>query len=214
MLSLALDFEDPLGPWRLFDPLDFGQHRAPARPLVARGCFGSALVHPAWLPFRDGAFDEVRLINQLEFVRREEELLAEIGRVLAPGGALTLTVPATGLLAGFDALNLNRYLVDISKRGARPIETWEIGWRKHYSEQELRAMLAVAGLEVEHVRRERLVASEMLDIGARMLFRWAFDGRVTLRRVQRAIGRVRRLEDRLSFRAGFMITVFARKPLG
>ncbi len=36
---------------------------------------------------------------------------------------LHLSVPATGLLAGLDAYNLHRYLVDVSGRGLRPFET-------------------------------------------------------------------------------------------
>jgi SAM-dependent methyltransferase len=213
VISLALDFDDPLGPWRSVDPTDFGQHRAPARPLVCRSDFGAALVHPAWLPFRDRSIDEVRLIDQLEFIRREEELLAEIGRVLTPGGILILAVPATGPLAGFDALNLNRYVVDISRRGFRPIETWEIGWRKHYSEADLRTMVERAGLTLESVSRERFVAAELLDFGARMLFGWTPFRRAVPRPVRRAINVVRGFEDRLSFSAGFTITVVARKPI-
>jgi SAM-dependent methyltransferase len=210
-LTLTLDFDDPNGPWRQVEERDSGQHRSPARPIVCRGCFGAALAHPAWLPFRDGAFDSVRLIDQLEYVRREEELLAEIGRALAPGGTLTLRVPAVGPLAGFDALNLTRYVVDIARRGRRPVETWEIGWRKHYSEADIRGMLAKAGLEVASIERARFIVSELLDFCARLIFRVLADDEPTERRFQRRLNRVRRAEDRLAFGAGLLMTVVARK---
>lgn len=211
-LTLTLDFDDPNGPWRQIEARDSGQHRSPARPIICRGCFGTALAHPAWLPFRDGVFDSARLIDQLEFVRREEELLAEISRVLGPGGALTLRVPAAGPLAGFDALNLHRYVVDIARRGRRPVETWEIGWRKHYSEADIHGMLAKAGLDVASIERTRFVISELLDFGARFVYRCLTDNEPTERRVQRALDRVRRAEHRLSFDSGFLMTVVARKP--
>lgn len=45
------------------------------------------------LPFADGAFDTVILSDVLEHIPVPQQLLAEIGRVLAPGGKLLLNVP-------------------------------------------------------------------------------------------------------------------------
>jgi SAM-dependent methyltransferase len=47
----------------------------------------------AGLPFRDGSIDTVLLHNVLEHVSGHEELIAEIGRVLAPGGTLYMSMP-------------------------------------------------------------------------------------------------------------------------
>lgn len=44
-------------------------------------------------PFADGAFDSVLCNQVLEHVFNPQEFLAEIGRVLRPGGRLLLTVP-------------------------------------------------------------------------------------------------------------------------
>jgi ubiquinone/menaquinone biosynthesis C-methylase UbiE len=43
------------------------------------------------LPFEDGAFDAVTCLESLEFMRRPLDVLAEMVRVLAPGGTLLIT---------------------------------------------------------------------------------------------------------------------------
>lgn len=52
----------------------------------------------ARLPFRDGAFDAVICNHGLEHFERLKPALREIGRVLAPGGAVFATVPDAGTL--------------------------------------------------------------------------------------------------------------------
>ena len=47
------------------------------------------------LPFADGSFNSVVLDNVLEHLSEPSKLLAEIRRVLAPGGKLTIGVPGT-----------------------------------------------------------------------------------------------------------------------
>lgn len=47
----------------------------------------------AGLPFADASFDTVLLADVLEHIVRPWQLLAEIGRVLAPGGRLIGSVP-------------------------------------------------------------------------------------------------------------------------
>ena len=50
------------------------------------------------LPFTDGSFDLVLCAETAEHVRDLQLLLSEIRRVLAPGGELALTTPASGPL--------------------------------------------------------------------------------------------------------------------
>ncbi len=52
-----------------------------------------AVADLALLPFHDGAFDAAVNIVTLEHVREPAVVLAELGRVLAPGGRLLLAVP-------------------------------------------------------------------------------------------------------------------------
>ncbi len=60
------------------------------RGLGPGGVCGSALA----LPFRDESFDVVAAFDVLEHVEPESRALAELRRVLAPGGRLLLSVPA------------------------------------------------------------------------------------------------------------------------
>ena len=46
------------------------------------------------LPFRDGAFDAVTSGETLEHLDDDEEAIAEIGRIVKPGGKCVVTVPA------------------------------------------------------------------------------------------------------------------------
>ena len=46
------------------------------------------------LPFEDMSFEVVTMLAVLEHIEKEQEILAEIYRVLIPGGKLILTVPS------------------------------------------------------------------------------------------------------------------------
>jgi SAM-dependent methyltransferase len=60
------------------------------RGLTAPGVCGSALA----LPFADGSFDVVAAFDVVEHCRPEGTAVAELARVLAPGGRLLVSVPA------------------------------------------------------------------------------------------------------------------------
>jgi ubiquinone/menaquinone biosynthesis C-methylase UbiE len=58
------------------------------------------------LPFDDGAFDSVTILDVLEHVYGQVELLAELNRVLKDGGRLVVTVPGQHLFSFLDTGNL------------------------------------------------------------------------------------------------------------
>ncbi len=63
------------------------------------------------LPFPDGSFDAAFCSQVLEHERRPGQILAELGRVLVPGGALVLTAPHLSRLhdAPDDYFRFTRY---------------------------------------------------------------------------------------------------------
>jgi SAM-dependent methyltransferase len=58
------------------------------------------------LPFSDGSFDTILIIEVIEHVPDERPILQELLRVLAPGGRLLLTTPHRGLLTFLDPGNV------------------------------------------------------------------------------------------------------------
>jgi SAM-dependent methyltransferase len=72
------------------------RRRLPAAALVRTG---------DRLPFRDGAFDSVTMLDVLEHTADEGKALAEVARVLRPGGLLLLTVPAQHVFSVLDPDN-------------------------------------------------------------------------------------------------------------
>jgi len=66
---------------------DAGEARPPAAAVALR-CDGTRL------PFEDGAFDKVIAAEILEHVPDDRRAMAEVARVLRPGGVAAVTVPA------------------------------------------------------------------------------------------------------------------------
>ncbi|MEB2284458.1 MAG: hypothetical protein B6D46_02940 [Polyangiaceae bacterium UTPRO1] len=68
--------------------------RQALRYVGARGVADRVAAEATDLPFRDGAFDVVLAFDVLEHVADDAGFLRELARVLAPGGALAIHVPA------------------------------------------------------------------------------------------------------------------------
>jgi SAM-dependent methyltransferase len=85
------------------------------------------------LPFDDGAFDLVLCAETAEHVRDVQLLLSEIRRVLAPGGELALTTPASAPLV----------------RPADPLSPH----LRQFTRGSLRRLLGELGFEVRSLRR-------------------------------------------------------------
>jgi SAM-dependent methyltransferase len=95
------------------------------------------------LPAEDGTVDAVALLDVIEHVADPAAVVAEIHRVLRPGGVLVLTTPHKGLLASLDSLNVYPAL-------CRRFPQWlpldeadgaASGQHMHFSVDELRALL-------------------------------------------------------------------------
>lgn len=115
------------------------------------------------LPFAGAAFDAVVALDVLEHVSDEARMVAEIARVLRPGGLLVLSVPHRGLFARFDSYNVCAGLLDPDvlapgrAPGAGPLH-------RHYDARELTSMLD-DWFEVDRVQLTGLGLAEFVNVG-------------------------------------------------
>jgi hypothetical protein len=112
-------------------------------------------------PADAGTFAHIDALDVLEHVLDEEVWLAALAALLVPEGTISIRVPLDGPLAWMDALNIYRYVADLSGRGTAPSETLPTGWHRHYRVHDLTRMVRDAGLVVTAVRREGLPGPDL-----------------------------------------------------
>jgi ubiquinone/menaquinone biosynthesis C-methylase UbiE len=104
------------------------------------------------LPFADGAFDKVLFTEVLEHIANDRQAVAEVARVLAPGGTLALTTPHANYPFWWDPINKT-----LEATIGTPIRTGPLAgiWANHvrlYTPEDLVRLVSDAGLAVEEVR--------------------------------------------------------------
>lgn len=129
---------------RGYDPAG---RRAGTRLVLARGDM-------ARLPFRSGAFDAVLCRSALHHMDDEAGVLAEICRVLRPGGRLVLGEPAND----FPLFRAARWFVK-RRPSFGKIHTID----RAYTRRQLRDLLARAGLEVVREQRFGFIGYVLCD---------------------------------------------------
>lgn len=165
--------------------------------VVARERLPDVEIHQAGaesLPFADGRFDVVTCIEVLEHVPSElrRGALAEIHRVLAPGGLLLLRVPHAGSTDWLDSNNLRfrfpKLYRRVLRRGMRDAGyeggTEDVVWHHHFSVPEL-LELAGPGWSVERMERGGLILYPMADILAWPFYRMRRIDNAAFRALQR-----------------------------
>jgi SAM-dependent methyltransferase len=90
------------------------------------------------LPFREGSFDAIYSMGTIEHFAETEDAVAEITRVLRPGGRAIIGVPN----------RLDPFLRPILVRFLITFGLYAYGEEKSYSRRALRSMLERAGLQV------------------------------------------------------------------
>jgi SAM-dependent methyltransferase len=118
----------------------------------ADGSPGRVSASAVALPFADAAFDKLIASEVLEHVEDDRAMLAELFRVLAPGGVAAVTVPNARFPFAYDPVNA------ICGRLGRPVRRGVLagiwtGHRRLYDPEMLRERAAAAGFEVGPVVR-------------------------------------------------------------
>ncbi|HSK80007.1 MAG TPA: methyltransferase domain-containing protein, partial [Thermoanaerobaculia bacterium] len=119
------------------------------------------------LPFPDGTFDAVILSEVLEHVEREADGLAEVARVLKPGGLAVVTVPHAHYPFWWDPINKTLETIFGTHAHRGPLAGI---WTRHvrlYTPERLREVVRAAGLEVEE---ERSFTHRCLPFGHNLLY--------------------------------------------
>lgn len=117
------------------DYIDRAKRRVPR----ARFTCGSA----ESLPYGDGAFDAVVVLDVLEHLPDQDRVVREVARVMQKGGELIVSVPSRGVFWWLDSLNLYASLFGTSG----PPPTVDPSWsryphHRHYTLSQLKAVLS------------------------------------------------------------------------
>jgi SAM-dependent methyltransferase len=89
------------------------------------------------LPYRDGTYDAVVMLDVLEHVPSERRTLDELDRVLLPGGKLIISVPHKGRFGFLDAQNSHVFAAGRKLMGRKG----EAQFHRHYTLGELQDFL-------------------------------------------------------------------------
>jgi ubiquinone/menaquinone biosynthesis C-methylase UbiE len=106
------------------------------------------------LPFADGAFDKLIISEVLEHLDDDAVAVAEMLRVLKPGGVCAVTVPHAGYPPLWDPLNYGRERLGLGHFSAEPLSGIWTDHRRLYTRQQLVSLIEGAGFKVTDVRLE------------------------------------------------------------
>lgn len=174
--------------WRAFG-VEVSTAAAGAARRIAPGCV--AVAHALRTPFPDACFSAVTLWDVLEHLADPHAAVAEIGRILRPGGRLVLSTGDAGsLVARLSGPRWHLYTL--------PEHLF------FYGRRSLRRLLADHGLRVEHMRAE--------GSSYRVGYLWERLRKTLLRRSAPPRRRFPGSELRLPINLFDIVTVHAVKP--
>jgi SAM-dependent methyltransferase len=166
------------------------------------------------LDLDDGSVDAIDAQGVLANVIDEAAWLAEVARVLSPGGTLRFTVPAGGPLAWLDAQNIYRYVGDILGRGDNPDATLPTGWNRHYRERDIEALLVGAGFRDPVMTRAGVGLTELPQLAGLMVGNFLLGKRDAEMRLFPLRHAMVRMESRIPAPAiGTLLTISATRAI-
>jgi SAM-dependent methyltransferase len=98
------------------------------------------------LPFEAGSFDAAICVDVLEHVGDAPGAVAELRRVLEPGGQLVVTVPHRNYPFFYDPVN---FVAERTVGRHFPIGIWGFGHTRLFGEDQLRDLVRGSGFEIE-----------------------------------------------------------------
>jgi SAM-dependent methyltransferase len=125
----------------------------------------------AQTPLADASFDGAICLDVLEHLPDEAGAIAELARLVRPGGTLVLSVPYRGPLARLDSLNLYAALVRRTGHGRFPPEIAATGAHRHYALGRIRELLGTE-FEIRRYERTGIGLAELINLPLLVLFRW------------------------------------------
>lgn len=115
------------------------------------------------VPYPDGFFDAVLILDVLEHVAREDVVIAEAARLLRPGGTLIVSVPHKGLFRWLDSLNVWDFFAGGGSHPSDEVIPGGYPYHRHYSEEDVRRLLEPR-FRVERVQLTGLGLVEVLNL--------------------------------------------------
>ena len=175
-----------------------------------RGFAGGAVGDVVALPYADRSFDLVCAFDVLQHIRSEDRALAEIRRVLRPGGLMILTVPAYSWL-----------FADVHRTSGR---------KRRYTRSGLKHVLVDGGFKVERNTHTNIILFPFMACAAMAFRALELTGLVSIHPGLRKLSTwIPRWLDRMLYRVfaaeltfssrfdlpfGHSIAAIARAPMG
>jgi len=120
------------------------------------------------LPYPDARFDAVVMLDVLEHVADERAAVAEIARVLRPGGLVIVSVPHTGWLRWADSLNVYAWLTGEDALAPPGTPATSASFHRHYSLGALRHLFGER-FSVDYVHTSALGLAEAANLALLLL---------------------------------------------
>lgn len=123
------------------------------------------------VPYSDGYFDAVVLLDVLEHVPNDRAVIAEVARLLRPGGRLVLSVPNRGALEAMDSLNVYRRWFGADAPPPTDDPSWSASLHhRHYDFSGLSALLMPA-FRVSNIDYRGAGIAESINLVLLVLFK-------------------------------------------